>query len=79
MPLISQGRLGRDTRGRTCACLEQNRRRDGGALESVAVAESWGNGKPVRETLAAAHYRSPLTTSATLPARSAQTGGDLRN
>lgn len=39
-------------------------------LERLAVAESWENGKPVRETLAA-DIPSPSTTSATSRARCA--------
>ncbi len=40
-------------------------------LEEIAVAETWENGKPVRETLAGTS-RSPSTTSATSPGCSAR-------
>jgi aldehyde dehydrogenase len=33
--------------------LNQDRRRDGGQPRALALSESWDNGKPVRETLAA--------------------------
>ena len=63
-----QGRLGRALADRALArCSTRSPTRSRTNLEMLAVAESWENGKPVRETLAADIPLAP-TTSATSPA-----------